>query len=251
MTLSGSKRRHLLLLAGSGEAREIAAALSGAQDWSVTASLLFPERSTGPLPVPARLGRFGGEDGMARFLTSERVDAVLDATHPFASQITAQSARVCARLAIPFAQVLRPAWTPGPGDRWTEVANEAAVAAFLRPGQRVFTTTGRATLEHLVSRSSARFFVRQLEPRDATDGYRNVRYVTGQGPFSVQEELDTLRDLKIDVLVCKNSGGAPSHTKLDAARELGIPVILVARPPQPDVLRVETVAAALDWVRGL
>jgi precorrin-6A/cobalt-precorrin-6A reductase len=251
MNMMGEHRRHLLLLAGSGEAREIAAALLKQPDWTVTASLLFPERSTGPLPVPTRLGRFGGEDGMARFLTSEAVDAVLDATHPFANQITAQAVRVCGRLALPFAQVLRAAWVPGPGDRWAEVANEAAVAAILRPGQRVFTTTGRATLDQLVSRSSARFFVRQLEPRETAAPFANVRYVTGQGPFSVQEELQTLRDLKIDVLVCKNSGGDPSRTKLDAARMLGIPVILIARPVQPDVVTLETVSAALDWVHGL
>lgn len=243
--------QHLLLLAGSGEARDVATALADAPGWRVTASLLFPERTTGPLPVQTRLGRFGGEDGLARFLTAERVDAVLDATHPFARHISSQAARVCARLALPCAQLLRPAWVAAPGDDWTEVQGEADVAAFLRPGQRVFTTTGRATLDQLVSRSPARFFVRQLEPRDDTAAYPNVRYITGQGPFSVRQERDTLRDLKIDVLVCKNSGGAPSETKLTAARELGLPVILIARPPQPDTPKLATVAAALDWVRAL
>lgn len=188
---------------------------------------------------------------MARYLLAEQIDAVVDATHPFAHQISASAARVCARLAIPIVQVLRPPWTPEEGDRWTEVADERAVAAHLRPGQRVFTTTGRATLEHLVAQCSARFFVRQLEERTPPANLKNVRYVTGTGPFSIEEERETLSELEIDVLVVKNSGGEPSKTKLIAARALGLPVILIARPPQPDVLRVETVREALHWVDGL
>lgn len=245
------KPRHLLLLAGSGEARVIAAALATSTSWQVTGSFLFPPRTFGPLPVPTRHGRFGGEDGMARYLMAEQVDAVLDATHPFANQISTRAARVCARLAIPFAQMLRPPWEPEEGDTWIEVADERAVAAHLRPGQRVFTTTGRATLDLLTAECNARFFVRQLETRAAPPNLRNVRYITGKGPFSVEEELETLRELEIDVLVAKNSGGEPSKTKLVAARMLGLPVILLARPPQPDALRFETVDAALEWVAGL
>ncbi|MEY8831256.1 cobalt-precorrin-6A reductase [Sedimentitalea sp. XS_ASV28] len=245
------QHRHILLLAGAGEARAIAAALAERDDCKVTGSFLYPPRSFGPLPVPTRYGRFGGEDGMARYLMAEGIDAVIDATHPFAHQISASAARVCARLAIPLLQVLRPCWTPGAGDRWTEVADERAVAAHLRPGQRVFTTTGRATLDHLVSRCDARFFVRQLEERRPPENLKNVRYVTGNGPFSVEEERDTLSGLEIDVLVVKNSGGTTSETKLIAARSLGLPVILIARPPQPDVPRVETVSGALNWVDGL
>lgn len=241
----------MLLLAGSGEARDLAVALADRLDWKVTGSFLFPPRSFGPLPVPTRYGRFGGEDGMARYLSAERIDAVMDATHPFAHQISASAARVCARLAIPVVQVLRPPWTPEQGDEWTEVADERAVATHLRPGQRVFTTTGRATLEHLVAQCNARFFVRQLEDRTPPANVNNVRYVTGTGPFSVEEERETLSELEIDVLVVKNSGGEPSKTKLIAARALGLPVILIARPPQPDVLRVETVQDALHWVDGL
>lgn len=240
--------RHLLLLAGSGEAREIAAALPDRADWRVTASLLFPPRSFGPLPVPTRLGRFGGADGLAQFLTAERIDAVLDATHPFADQISQRAASVCARLAVPYAQVLRPPWVAGPGDNWTEVADEAAVAAHLRPAQRVFTTTGRATLERLVSRSDARFMVRQMEQRMPPANLPNVRYITGAGPFSVADEIQTLRDLRIEVLVVKNSGGEPSRSKLIAARDLGLPVILIARPPQPVAQRLETVPEALEWI---
>jgi len=251
MTETGHQRRHLLLLAGSGEARVIAAALTDHADWQVTASLLFPPRSFGPLPVPTRLGRFGGEIGMARYLTAERVEAVMDATHPFAHQISARAARVCTRLAIPFAQVLRPPWVAGPGDNWIEVADEIEVAAHLRPDQRVFTTTGRATLEQLVAHSDARFLVRQLADRTPPEHLPNVRYVFGTGPFSVEQEMQTLRDLRVDVLVVKNSGGAASQTKLDAARILGLPVVLIARPPQPDATRLATVHEALAWVDGL
>lgn len=243
---------HLLLLAGSGESRAIAQALAQRAGGEVTASLLYPSRTHGPLPVPTRLGRFGGEAGLAQFLRDEQITAVLDATHPFANQISGRAARVCAQLQVPYALVLRPQWQAEPGDPWTEVADEAAVGDLLSPGQRVFTTTGRATLERLVHGSDAQFLVRQLENRAPSDTMPNVQYIAGKGPFSVADEMENLTRLNIDVLVAKNSGGLPSRTKLDAARALGIPVILIARPTPPaDVLILETVTAALDWVDQL
>lgn len=251
MAQPAHNRNHLLLLAGSGEARDIAATLAETPGAKVTASLLHPARSFGPLAVPTRIGRFGGEAGLAGFVRSHSVSAILDATHPFAVQIGHRALRVCERMGLPYARVLRPPWQPGPGDRWTQVADESAVAAHLAPDARVFTTTGRATLDALVKNSSARFLVRQMVGPVPETGMKNVTYVIGSGPFSVEEEIRTLRDLRIDTLVVKNSGGVPSRTKLDAARELGLPVILIARPPQPPGRILETTQQALDWVAGL
>ncbi len=242
---------HLLLLAGSGEARIIADRLAASGHLRVTASLLTMPRSFGPLSVPTRLGRFGGDDGQAQYLRKQGVTAVLDATHPFATHISAQTAKVCADLDLPHAQVLRPDWQPVAGDQWREVADEYAVAALLTDQQRVFTTTGRATLDALACNSSAQFFVRQMEERADDPDQPNVRYISGRGPFSVEDEIRTLCDLDIDVLVVKNSGGLPSRTKLDAARALGIKVILIARPPFLDVKRLETVEAAMNWIDAL
>jgi precorrin-6A/cobalt-precorrin-6A reductase len=242
---------HLLLLAGSGEARVIATRLAETEQMRVTASLLTPPRSFGPLPVATRLGRFGGADGQAQYMRDHGVTAVLDATHPFAARISTQTAKVCTNLGLPYAQVLRPNWQSAPGDQWQEVANEGAVAALLSPQQRVFTTTGRATLEALICDSCAQFFVRRIEDQADDPSQPNVRYVSGRGPFTVEDEMRTLRDLEIDVLVAKNSGGSPSRTKLDAARALGIKVVLISRPPLMDVQRLETVDAAMDWINAL
>jgi precorrin-6A/cobalt-precorrin-6A reductase len=242
---------HLLLLAGSGEARVIATRLAETEQLRVTASLLTPPRSFGPLPVATRLGRFGGAEGQAQYMRDHGVTAVLDATHPFAARISMQTARVCTDLGLPYAQVLRPNWQSSPGDQWQEVANESAVAALLSAQQRVFTTTGRATLEALICDSRAQFFVRRMEDQLDDPNQPNVHYVSGQGPFSVEDEICTLRALNIDVLVVKNSGGLASRTKLDAARTLGIKVILIARPPLMNVQRLETVGAAMEWIERL
>lgn len=244
MTLPRSS--HLLLLAGSGESRELAACL--APLGRVTASLLGQPRTFGPLPVPTRTGGFGGEAGLERYLADHGVTAVLDATHPFAVQIGHNAAAVCARMGLPYARVLRPPWRPGPGEVWTEVATEAEVRDHLRLGDRVFTTTGRATLEALAMGVPVRFLVRRMTRDTPPDHLKNVEYIIGKGPFSVDQEVENLTRARADVLVARNAGGAPSRSKLEAAHALNLKVILIARPPQPPGLRLETVQEALDWV---
>lgn len=250
MTQAAIPVGHLLLLAGSGEARDIAQALSDPGQMRVTASLHFAPRSFGALPITTRTGPFGGDAGFVRFLAAQGITAVLDATHPFAAQISARTLRICTDLGLPHAQVLRPGWQAVAGDNWQYVDTVSAAAALLQHGQHVFTTTGQATLPDLIN-SPAQFFVRQLEPRTGAISAANVRYITGKGPFSVADEMRTLRDLGIDTLVAKNSGGLPSRTKLDAARALGIKVILIRRPPLLNALRLETVSQALNWIKTL
>ncbi|MEC7256268.1 MAG: precorrin-6A/cobalt-precorrin-6A reductase, partial [Pseudomonadota bacterium] len=235
---------------GSGEARAIAAALADRDDLRVTASVLLPALA-GPLKVPTRTGGFGGDDGFAQFLDREGVSAVLDATHPFAARIGQRSAPISAAKGIPYARVLRPAWQAEPGDLWTHVPDESAAGALLHAGQRVFATTGRATMERLVTKSPAQFLLRRRAAEPGAPTVPNVSYVIGQGPFSVDDEIATLRAHRIDVLVAKNSGGTASCTKLDAARALGLPVILVDRPEQVRATTLTTVAQALEWVEGL
>lgn len=242
---------HLLLLAGSGESRVLARALCDRSDLRVTASLLRPDRSFGPLPVTTRFGGFGGATGLKQYLLDEQVTAVLDATHPFASRISHHAATACAELDLPFAQVLRPEWRARADDNWIHVADEAKVRNHLVAGQRVFSTTGRATLEALASDCSVQIFLRRMVPDTPPDKMAHVTYVIGKGPFTVEQEIETLKHLQIEVLVVKNSGGNASRSKLDAARALKMPVILIARPPQPDALRFETSEAALDWVARL
>jgi precorrin-6A/cobalt-precorrin-6A reductase len=242
---------HLLLLAGAGEAREIAHALAAQSRFKVTASLHYPERVVDPLPVPTRVGQFGGEAAFDRFLSDQGIDAVLDATHPFAAQISFRSQRLCGARAIPFAQVLRPEWRPETGDTWVDVANETQAAEIVPPGARVFTTTGRDSLRGFRNMHADHLFVRQLNEDPERKPVAKVTYISGTPPFSVQQEVDLFQDLKIDWLVVRNAGGEASRSKLDAARVLGLPVAMIRRPQQPPGAKLETAKAALDWALAL
>lgn len=242
---------HLLLLAGAGEAREIAKTLAGQHSIKITASLHFPERAYGPMPVPTRIGRFGGEGAFATYLREESITAVLDATHSFATRISFRSAGFCAAANLPYAQVLRPEWQAGPDDTWIDVADEAAAADVIPPGARVFTATGRATLGGFRHMKAAHLFVRQLAEGGAEKKITNVSYIYGKAPFSVDEEISLFKNLQIDWLVVRNVGGEASRSKLDAARALGLPVAMIHRPEQPVGLKLQTAQQALDWVDGL
>ena len=242
---------HLLLLAGAGEAREIAARLAGKSDLRVTASLHYPERAFGPLAVPTRIGGFGGESGFEAYLKAQSITAVLDATHPFAVNVSTRSCRVCARTGLAYAQVLRPEWDRQSGDHWVDIADESAAAGVIPPGKRVFVTTGRATLAQFQGLHSARLFVRQLTDSPHRIEMKNTTYVRGTAPFSVDQEISLFRELEIVWLVTRNSGGHENRTKIDAARALGIPVAMIRRPMQPESTKLTSVQAALDWVAAL
>ena len=158
----GNRDGHLLLLAGSGEARVLASEIGAAGTPGITASLLFPPRTGGGLGIPTRVGPFGGEDGFRAFLDEAKITAVLDAVHPFAARMSDRSARVCRELGLPYARVLRPPWRAEPADKWTEVSGAAEAGTLLRQGQRVFTTIGRADLPELARSAQATIWARYL-----------------------------------------------------------------------------------------
>lgn len=240
----------LLLLAGTGEAKTIARALH-AGGIAATASLAGISRAPAPLDIPTRTGGFGGEAAFRTYLAEHAITAVLDATHPFAHHISHRTARVCADLDLPYCQVLRPPWTPGPGDKWTLIDHEEEAADHIAPGATVFLATGRQSLPHFANLSACTIISRQINIPDTAFPFPNGRYLPGNPPFSEQDEHDLFKSLCIDWLIARNAGGATPRTKLDAARRLGIRVILINRPPQPKAPRVQTVDDALDWVRAL
>lgn len=240
----------LLLLAGTSEARKIAWGLS-TRGTAAIASLAGATRSPDPLPLPTRVGGFGGQAGFEAFLRENAITAVLDATHPFAAAITGRTARVCATLSMPYLQLLRPEWRPEPGDRWTEIGSEQEAATHIPPGSTVFLATGRLTLDRFSGLQGCRVLCRQIDPPTAPFPFEGGEFIISRPPFSVQREVDLFGALGVDWLVVKNAGGDESRTKLVAARQLDISVLLLRRPPMPDTLRVETVQAALDWVASL
>jgi len=212
----------ILLLAGTAEARAIADALFDMRDVWAVASMAGATRQPEPLALPCRIGGFGGEEGFATYLRSQRIDAVIDATHPFAARISARTAAVCDALGLPRLLVLRPEWTPRPGDRWVHVACEAEVAAHIPRGATVFLATGRQTLMRFANLEGRRLICRRMEPPEAPFPIPGGTYLVGRPPFSVPGERALFRRLGVDWVVTKNSGGQASRAKLDAARQMAV-----------------------------
>jgi precorrin-6A/cobalt-precorrin-6A reductase len=237
----------ILLLGGTSEARALAAQLHPEVD--VVSSL------AGRVPDPAlpvgevRIGGFGGADGMRRWLLDSDVDAVVDATHPYAATITGHAAAVCGELQVPHLVLVRPAWPAG--DAIVVVSDvEAAKIVAARRYSRVFLTTGRSGLAAFAD-VDAWFLIRAVTAPDQEGLPRRSHVVLSRGPYRYDDELTLLREHRIDALVTKNSGGPMTRPKLDAAAALGIPVVMVDRPPLPPGVRtVSTVDDAAAWVRS-
>jgi precorrin-6A/cobalt-precorrin-6A reductase len=239
---------NVLLLGGTGEAKRLAAALTGAPGVHLVSSLAGRVRDPRLPAGEVRVGGFGGAAGLAEWLRSERIGAVVDATHPFAGVITASAVEACATVGVPLLVLRRPGWRPGPGDDWRWVPSLPAAAALLPElGERVFLTTGRQGLAAFAGLDRLWFLARTVDPPDPPLPAR-LELVLDRGPYTVDGELALLRAHRIDVLVTKDSGGDQTAAKLTAARQLGIPVVVVARTPAPAAPTVSTVDEAVAWV---
>lgn len=240
----------VLLLAGSGEGKALAQILA-ADGIAAIASLAGATRTPAPLALPTRTGGFAGEAGFRSYLADTRITAVVDATHPFASRITDRTARICQETGVPYLHLLRPPWTPEHGDRWTFIDREEDAAAYIAKGQTVFLGTGRQTLERFANLLGCRVICRQIDPPTGDFPFAGGEYLIGRPPFPVAQEEALFRKLGVDWLVVKNAGGAASRTKLTAARNLDISVLMINRPAMPNAPRVATVEAAMDWITSL
>ena len=236
----------VLLLGGTGEARRLAQRL--VDDGVPVLSSLAGRVADPVLPAgDVRVGGFGGVPGLAAWLRENPVAAVVDATHPFAAGMTANATEACALAGVPLLRLQRPGWTPGPGDDWREVGSPAAAAAAVEGFGSVFLTTGRQGLAAFAG-LAAHCVVRSVDPPDPPLPARTT-VVLARGPFTVEEERALMTEHGIDVVVTKDSGGHMTEAKLTAARELGIPVVLIRRPPVPAGIPVVTmVEEAHAWV---
>jgi precorrin-6A/cobalt-precorrin-6A reductase len=243
------RRTKLLILGGSSEAAELARAVAGDGRFAATLSLAGRTEHPDEMPLPMRKGGFGGAEGLARYLTENGTDALIDATHPFAVAMK-QNAVEAARLAgVKLLAIRRPPWTPEPGDDWTMVASLEEAAAVLGDGpKRVMLTTGRKELAPFKAAAQHFYVLRSVEPPEPDALPPRTKSITARGPFRLEDERKLLQDHRIEVLVTKNSGGAATAPKLAAARAQGIAVVMVRRPEAPEAPSVATIAEALAWL---
>ena len=237
----------ILLLAGTGEGRALAKFCATAK-LPVIASLAGVTRDPLSLDIPTRSGGFGGAAGFKQYLKSKNITAILDATHPFAHRITQRSFDIAKEMGIPFLLFERPAWTPSVGDHWIGITHEAEAARHIPPGSKVFLATGRQSLMKFKNLNNSELICRQIEPPQSLFPWPNGRFHIGTPPFSEIEEILLFKTLSIDFLVVKNAGGVASRTKLDAARALGITVLMLARPKKSGALTVTSITDAQSWL---
>ncbi|MEU6846534.1 cobalt-precorrin-6A reductase [Streptomyces sp. NPDC046716] len=238
---------HVLILGGTTEGRELAGVLGGRV--RVTSSLAG--RVAAPrLPVgEVRVGGFGGAEGMAAWVREHEVDVVVDATHPFAERISFNAAGAAAATGVPLLALRRPGWAAGAGDDWREAGSLAEAAEAVAGFERVFLTTGRQGLAAFAHVGGAHFLVRAVDAPEPPFPPR-MDVLLERGPFTLDGEREIIARHRIDVVVTKDSGGAATAPKLTAAREAGIPVVVVRRPPVPEgVEAAATVEEAAAWVQ--
>ncbi len=246
-------RRHLLILGGTGEAAALARAALARFGETAVVSTALPAgtRRPGPIPGRVRIGGFADAAALATYLAAERVDCLIDATHPFSAAISAAARLACDRIGLPRLMLLRPPLRRHPLDRWIEVDSiEAAAAIVDRVGRRAWLAVGAGSIPPFARAEGVRFLVRLDEPPPQRLPLRFHQVEIGCGPFTLAEERHLLQRHAIDVLVCRAGGGAAGEAKLIAARELSLPVVMVRRPPPEPGRSVDTIDAALDWLGG-
>lgn len=238
---------HLLILGGTEEAYELAGCLAGRDDLRVTTSLAGVTAKPRTPAGQHRIGGFGGAEGLATWLRDMDVALLLDASHPFASRITAQARDAAARAGTPYIRLERPPWRPGPGDDWHFAPDLEMGLEVLAPhAKRVFAAVGARALDRL-GRAPFTFVVRGVDRPASLPA--NVTFVAGRGPFSLGAERALFEDEGVEAVLCRNSGGHGARAKLDAAGVLGLPVVMIERQAQALVGAVpdpETAIAAID-----
>ena len=239
----------ILILGGTGEAMKLAAALAARPD--LPALLSFAGRTKAPLlpSIPSRIGGFGGVDGIAAYMQAMQTPLVIDATHPFAAQMSWNAAQACARLGVPRLTFTRKPWTPAHDDRWIEVPDiEAAVDALGEAPAHVFLTVGRLSLGAFKRAPQHSYVARSIDQPEPSELPPRCRVLLARPPFALAEERALMEAEAFDFICTKNSGGAATENKLLAARELGLRVIMVNRPQAPDGETLFDLDAVLDWI---
>lgn len=236
-----------LILGGTADASLLAAEIARA---GIDAVYSYGGRTRAPAdqPLPTRIGGFGGVSGLADYIRRESITHVIDATHPFAAGMSRNAVEACAETGVPLIALERSPWTKAPGDSWIEVADvNGAVAALPDAPTNVFLAIGRQHIAPFASRPRPTYTLRFVDPPEAPLPFA-ADVIVSRGPFTLQSELEMLRARDIAWIVARNSGGEGARAKIDAARMLGLPVIMITRPQLAERLRVERVADVMQWL---
>ncbi|MCC7252908.1 cobalt-precorrin-6A reductase [Hyphomicrobium sp.] len=243
----------VLILGGTTEASAITRHLAGDPRFEVTLSLAGRTEKPATLPgVALRVGGFGGATGLAHWLAETGIESVIDATHAFAAEISRNTEAATRERGIPLCTVVRPPWRPEPEDRWHTVATtEDAAGALGTEPRRVFLSVGRQGVGAFRSAPRHAYVIRSIEPPDAAALPPDITLIQARGPFVLQDEIDLLTSHRIDVVVTKNAGGAATYAKIEAARNLALPVIMIERPHKAGRDFVADADQAVDWLARL
>ena len=243
--------KRLLILGGTGDGVELASEATKISGVEVISSLAGRTIAPKSLVGAVRIGGFGGEAGLVEYLQAEQIDLLIDATHPFAANISWNAAGAARQVGIPWLMLIRPGWERLPGDDWIEVGSvEAAVVAIPASAGRIFLTIGRQQVALFAGLTDKWCLIRSIDPPEAGIVLPPGEVLLDRGPFSLEQELQLLRDYRIEAIVSKNSGGDATYAKVIAARELGIPVIMVQRSIVPDGDIATNVSGAIEWLIG-
>jgi precorrin-6A/cobalt-precorrin-6A reductase len=236
-----------LVLGGTADASLLAAEIARA---GIDAVYSYGGRTRAPAdqPLPTRIGGFGGAGGLVDYIRSEGITHVIDATHPFATEMSRHAIEACATTGTPLIALERAPWMKASGDIWIEVGDvSAAVAALPEAPANVFLAIGRQHIAPFAARPQHAYTLRFVDPPEAPLPFA-ADVMVSRGPFTLDGELEMVRMRGIAWIVARNSGGDGARAKIDAARMLGLPVIMISRPQLPDRLRVESVAEVMQWL---
>jgi precorrin-6A/cobalt-precorrin-6A reductase len=238
----------ILLLGGTSHAKLMAEAIAKA---GRTAVYSLAGRTAAPvaLPLPTRIGGFGGVDGLRAYLRAEAISHVVDATHPFSTGMSRNAVAACAAEGVPLIALERTPWAPVPGHPWTHVPDiDGAVAALAGPARRVFLAIGRQHIAPFAGQPQHHYLLRFVDPPSAPLPLPHADVVVARGPFDLANDIKLLRDRAIDVVVSKNAGGKGSVAKIGAAMTLGLPVVMIDRPALPVRQVASTVDKVMAWL---
>jgi precorrin-6A/cobalt-precorrin-6A reductase len=241
--------KRLLILGGTGDAVALSRFAIDLPGLEVITTLAGRTRAPKAVAGNVRIGGFGGEAGLVAYLQAEQIDLLIDATHPFAAQISGNAAGAARKVGIPWLMLIRPAWERSCLDNWIEVDSiDTAVVAIPASAERIFLTIGRQQLAPFASLTDRWCLMRSIDPPDSSILLPPGELLLDRGPFSLEQELELLRDYRIDVIVSKNSGGDATYAKIIAARKLGIPVVMVQRSIVPKGDIATNVSGAIEWL---